>query len=58
MRSAHLRRPYVLQKPPDVSIGGAGGDPEVNKFEQVSTDGYQMSLAGGTLSNVSWVIGT
>ena len=44
------------------------GGPEVNKFEQVSSDGYQMSL-GGTWgaksgrgccpvgSNASWVIG-
>ena len=24
-----------------------GRGPEVNKFEQVSSDGYQMSLAGG-----------
>ena len=33
--------PYV---PPDVSSGGGF---ELNKFEQVSSDGHQMSLAGG-----------
>ena len=36
--------PYVFQWPPlDVS----GGGPQVNKFEQVSSDDHQMSLAGG-----------
>ena len=34
----------MFQKPPpDVSPIGDGGGPEVNKFEQVSSDGHQMS---------------
>ena len=35
---------FVLWWPPDV-ITGRG--PQVNKFELVSDDGHQMSLAGG-----------
>ena len=31
--------------PPDVTLGG----PEVNKFKQVSSDGYQMSVVGAGL---------
>ena len=34
----------MLQKSPDVITGG--GIALVNKFEQVSSDGHQMSLAG------------
>ena len=34
-----------MPQPPDASTGGVG--PQVNKFEQVSSDGHQMSLAGG-----------
>ena len=30
-----------------------GGGAEVNKFEQVSSDGHQMSLAGG-----AWAVGS
>ena len=48
MCTACLCRPYVLQQPPDVSTGG-GGVPEVNEFEQVSTDGHQMSLVARAL---------
>ena len=41
-------QPYELW-PPDVSTGrGCGvGGPQMNKFEQVSSYGHQMSLAGG-----------
>ena len=35
----------MIQGLPDVSWGG--GVPYVNKFEQVTRDGHQMSLAGG-----------
>ena len=31
-----------------VSVCGGGLVPEMNMFEQVFSDGYQMSLAGGT----------
>ena len=42
---------YVLRwPPPDVSTGGRGMDPQVNNFVQVSSDGHQMSLAGGPMS--------
>ena len=34
MRTAHLRQPYMC--------------PQMNKFEQVSCDDHQMSLAGGS----------
>ena len=34
-----------MLQPLDVSTGGVG--PQVNKFEPVSSDGHQMSLAGG-----------
>ena len=37
-------QPYMLQ-PPDVSTAGEGH--QVNKFLQVSSVGYQMSLARG-----------
>ena len=29
-----------------------GGGPQVNLFEQVSSDGHQMSLSGGSMSDV------
>ena len=32
--------------PSDFTSGQGGGGPQVNKFEQVSSLGYQMSLAG------------
>ena len=32
----------------------APGGPEVSKFEQVSSDGHQMSLAGGSGNPVQW----
>ena len=38
---------------------GGGEGPQVNKFEQVSNLGHQMSLAGGPFtvrSNASWVM--
>ena len=43
MRTARLRRPYVFQYPLDVSTDR---EPEMNKFEQVSSLHQQMSLAG------------
>ena len=40
-------QPYVLPWPPlDVSSGWGGVCPQVNKFEQVSSDDHQMSVAG------------
>ena len=44
MHTTRLRRPYVLWWPPDVSTGW-GTVLEVDRFEQVSSDGCQMSLA-------------
>ena len=35
MRATRLHWPYLLQQPADVC---ASGGPEVNKFEQVSSD--------------------
>ena len=35
---------YILQWPPDVS--STGGGPQVNKFDEVSSDGHQVSLTG------------
>ena len=35
--------------PPDVTPG----DPQMNKFDQVSSDHHQMSLAGGSLGLIS-----
>ena len=32
--------------------GGRGGGPQVNKFDQVSSGGHQMSLAGGGRARV------
>ena len=32
--------------PLDVSTGGVGVGPQVNKFEQVASDDHQMSVAG------------
>ena len=44
-------KPYVLHRPaPDV---GGAGCPQVNKFEQVSSDGHQVSLARGVLDLMS-----
>ena len=41
-------KPFVLQWPPlDVTSEG----PQVNKFEQVSIVGHQMSVAGGEESS-------
>ena len=44
MRTARLRWPYVFQYPLDVSTHR---EPEVNKFQQVSSLHQQMSLTGG-----------
>ena len=35
-----------MLRPSDVSTGGV--EPQANEFEQVSSDGHQMSLAGGS----------
>ena len=32
--------------PPNVSTGGGGVGPHMNKFKQVSSDNHQMSLVG------------
>ena len=48
MSTACLRWPCLLQQPPDVSTSGGGI--EVYKFEQVSSDDHQTSLAGGRAS--------
>ena len=45
MRTARFRRPHVLHNQMSALVGIGG--PEVNKFEQVSSDGHQMSLAKG-----------
>ena len=38
---------HMLWWPQDVSIGGGGvSGPQVNKFEWISSDGHQVSLAG------------
>ena len=45
--------PLHMLQPLDVSTGG----PQVNKFEQVSSDGHQISLAGDCMSDggiVQW----
>ena len=52
MRKARMLIVYMLQWPPDVSTGI--GDLQVNKFEQVSSLGHQMSLAGGLCTRVAW----
>ena len=43
------KQPYVFWWPPlDVSTsGGQGVGPQVNKFEKVSSDDHNMSVAGG-----------
>ena len=45
MRTVRLHTIYALVSPKDVSFGE--GVPPMNKFEQVSSEGHQMSLAGG-----------
>ena len=32
-----------------------GESPQINKFEQVSSDCHQMSLAGGPISDIFWL---
>ena len=44
MCTARLPIVHALVSPPDVSTGGGG--PQVSKFEEVSSDGHQISLAG------------
>ena len=56
MRTAYLHRPCVILKLPDVSNGGGSGVSEVNKVEQVSIDGHQISLAEGPCP-VRWHVG-
>ena len=34
-----------------------GESPQINKFEQVSSDCHQMSLAGGPISDIFWLGG-
>ena len=46
---------YILWWPPDVSNGGGG--PQANTFEQVSSDGHHMSLAGAMYSEVQCIMG-
>ena len=38
-----------------VLMGGVGVGPKVNKFEQVSNDDHQMSLAEVRMSREGWV---
>ena len=47
--------PYVLQ-PPGVSTGR--GCPQVNKFEQISRDAHEMSVAGEGVGPMSPVMTT
>ena len=43
--------------PVPVGMGGGGG-PQVNKFEQISSDHHQMSVAGGSsIDLVSGIMG-
>ena len=44
-RTTYLPTIHPLVSPPDVSTVGGGG-PQVNKSEQVSSDGHQIPLAG------------
>ena len=50
MRTAHLRRLYVFQWPPDV---GEEGGPQVNMFEQVFGDMSQVQGVGPGMGGVS-----
>ena len=61
MRTARLEtEPYMLQfqwPPPGVALAGVGviPGPQMNKFEQVSSDHHQMSLPrGGVPRSVVW----
>ena len=56
MRTAYSHRPCVILKLPDVSNGGGSWVSEVNKVEQVSIDGHQISLAEGPCP-VRWHVG-
>ena len=47
MRTARLPTARAsVTMPPDVIISGVGWGPQVNKFEQATSDCHQMSLAG------------
>ena len=46
MRTAHLSFGHQM-------LGMvSGGNPQMSKFEQISSDGHQMSLAGGHMYDV------
>ena len=46
MCTAHFRWLFLDSHQMSAPVGSGGGGYEVNKFEQVSSDGHQMSLAG------------
>ena len=48
MRTTRLPTVHALVSPPDVSTVEGKSSSEVNKFEQVPSDGHEMSLAGGS----------
>ena len=55
MRTTHLTTAMCQQSPLDVSTNGGVG-PQVNKFEQVSSDDHQMSGAEGLDAQI-WCLG-
>ena len=54
MRTARLRWPYLLLLQQPAVASTSRGCPEVNKFEQVSSDGHQMPLTGGGVLRSHW----
>ena len=51
-RPLELAIPAAIVTPLVSTAGEGGGRPEVNNFEQVSSDGHQISLAGAWYSEV------
>ena len=49
MHATYLHQLYILHHSMSVLMEGG---PQVNKFEEVSSDGHQMSLAGALLLEV------
>ena len=53
MGTARLPNVHASVSPPDVSTGLG---PQINKIEQVFSDGHQMSLAGGRAREVPYLM--